>query len=699
MAFAITPRQEHLATRAASVLAAAGTPQSVQALATRLTTGSFLRQAAVLHQLEGLLAKDERFVRDGAGNWALAAWGPATGSATLLSGPHAVIDVGLPAGPGSLERGVRLAGVKLRDGQIVEQYFAQFVPVRAPADGVPQLTAGATPRPLDAPHMAAANSRPASEVLPEFRAWTGGTILIGHEIAAGLAFLNDQAMWLDLPPLDNPVLDTAELAQRLLPDVRPSLSRLAAALGTTQRLRHPALADARLTADVLLALLQRLDQREIASLADLERWLTAERDGSHAVSPTSPAEAPAAVPPDEPASDEPVLQALDLESLLRRQGAGSEWASIRLQPGLQELPHDVFQALPEHPGVYVFRDAEGRVLYVGTAASLRERIAAHFAAGASASGPERVWLGRTAAVDHTPVDCELDALLLAAEQLRTLRPSYKARERARRSCPILRFEGGIFLRAEPAPAVDTEGAFHFGPYRSPQELRHTLETVRRVFQIRTCNRHLPARRPAMRVPCERLAQHLCPAPCADLVSPAQYDTLVEYARLFVTEGKQAALDALQARIDTLAEAGARDAWEFAILEECRVRLLRVRKEYRPLAGGLGGGGLVMAYPTADGSLALFYVQNGRPVARLRISAAEARSPGLLPLVEAHLLAQTAQAELDVDETNVLLRWIFQQSERPEMIPAPAGTAPEGVAGIIVQAARRHHQTAFDGHPA
>ena len=95
-------------------------------------------------------------------------------------------------------------------------------------------------------------------------------MLVGHNLGADLTFLNYEALWHDLPPFGNPALDTEALAQRLLPDLRrPSLTRVAAALGLTPPLRHRALPDARLTAAVLLALLRRLprvDGEEIGTV-------------------------------------------------------------------------------------------------------------------------------------------------------------------------------------------------------------------------------------------------------------------------------------------------------------------------------------------------------------------------------------------------------------------------------------------------
>jgi hypothetical protein len=600
--------------------------------------------------------------------------------------------------------------VRLRAGQIVDPYYAQFVPQReaAGAGTVPALT-GPTPRSTGPDAL-----RPAAEVLSEVRTWMGDAVLVGQEVGAAVTLLNLQSRRLGQPEFENRVLDLGDLAVLLVPDARrPSLTRVAAALGVAPRLRHPALGDARLVAEVLLAVLRRLGGQDTGGGPSLFGWVSGTPglgpgEGGEAGSagakgawpagqagvrqePVAEAGAPAAAPRTPPT---PTPRPVPIPAPPPPPASGPGLLAQRTLPldhGGAGLGEETRQAIPVAPGVYVFRDGDGRVLFVGAAATLREQIAAHFALDPERGEPEDPWAGQAAAVEHTAVDCELDAILLAAEQLSSLHPAYRPRA-ARRYCPVLRFEGGTFLRAEPGHSVEELGAHHIGPYRSAAELRHTLQTIRRVFQIRTCSRRLPARRPAMRIPCERLAQQLCPAPCADLVTAAQYEVLVDLALLFVSAGKEATLEAIGRRLEALGDSGEGDAWERVMLAECRRRLLRVRKEYRPLAGGLGGGGLVMTYPTGEGSLAVFLVQDGRFLARFRISPQEAETTSLRALVEAHLSAQGAPAALDLAQTNVLLRWIFQHAGESSLAPVPPSSSPEAVSGMIVEAVRRQFQS-------
>ena len=558
------------------------------------------------------------------------------------------------------------------------------------------------------------------------RAWLGDAVLVGQDVGPPWRCSTSRPGAWASPAFENRVLDLADLAVLLVPDARrPSLTRLAAALGVAPRLRHPALGDARLVAEVLLAVLRRLGGQDTGGGPSLFGWVSgapglgpgerraAERErrgpgragqaggsqepasaawraaaaGARRVRPGGrlPHRRPPAPRPGQPARRRPPRPRPSARRRipppppppgLRRRAAGPADAA-RIDHGETGLADETRQALPVAPGVYVFRDGNGRVLFVGTAAlaaradrrPLRPRPRARGAGGALG--------GAGGAVEHTAVDCELDAMLLAAERSRRcIRPTAPAA--ARRYSPILRFVGGTFLRAEPGHAVEERGTYHFGPYRSEAELRHTVQTLRRVFQIRTCSRRLPARRPAMRIPCERLAQELCPAPCADLVTAEQYNVLVDLALLFVSAGKEATLEAIGRRLDALAaRAGAKGPTGSAeILTECHTRLLRVRKEYRPLARGPGWGRPGDDLPHRRRSAGRV-LRPGRalPGPLPRLARRGRQTTGLRALIEAHLTAQGAPTALDLAQTNVLLRWIFQHAgDEPSAGAAGAGRA-------------------------
>jgi DNA polymerase-3 subunit epsilon len=595
--------------------------------------------------IEDLLAADERFARDPAGNWGLAGSlaGPGDGSgwaaAPLEGVPFAVVDVETVGGPSEQRRILEMAVVTVRGGKLCEQYHSLVNPLRPVSQVVAELT-GITQEMAD-------GARPAAEVLAEVWSAIGDHVFVGHNVGSDLSFLNYEALWNDLPPFGNPALDTEELAMRVLPELRrPSLNRVASSFGLVPPLRHRALADARLTARVLGELLRRLPAaagRPLRTLGELQDWLA------------SP--------------------------LAERQQ--------RVRRVQTALPPGTLRDLPDAPGVYTFRDAAGQALYVGKAASLRERVAQHFSGTARALRHHDGLLERTAAVAHDVVGCELDALLLESAQIRALQPPYNVQTRSRRGCPYVHLEPGPFPRAGACrQALPTGGLAFAGPYRTTQQARHTVDVLRRVFQLRSCRRRLPATRAKLRIPCLRHGQGLCPAPCADLVTEERYGILVAYAWRFVTGGREVTLAALEAHLARLDGEGAGAGWERRLLQECHTRLRRVRRDYRPVEGGLAGGDVLMAYPVADGGAVLFFVREGRLRHRLRLPT-EALNPDAVATLLAGLREgpdpAPDRALLDDDQTNILLRWIYRRAGHSECIPARPDDPPEALARDVLAA--------------
>ena len=99
----------------------------------------------------------------------------------------------------------------------------------------------------------------------------------------------------------------------------------------------------------------------------------------------------------------------------------------------------------------------------------------------------------------------------------------------------------------------------------------------------------------------------------------------------------------------------------------------------------------MTYPTADKRVAVFYVKDGRFLARFRVSEPDAADSGLRGLVQGQLSEQEPAPELDLAQTNVLLRWIFQHAGEPALTPVSPTAHPEAIAGMVVDAVRRHFE--------
>jgi hypothetical protein len=575
-----------------------------------------------------LLAHDARFTRDAVGDWALTSWNRddpllAAASYCILALETTGLLSGLRREPG---RVAAIAAEFVQDGRVVGQYRA-----RNAAQAL--LPPGAARAAGAAGHGGSAEMiLPAEEVLRGFHARVGDAVVVGPRAAADLALLNHEAARYGLPGFDNLALDVQAAA---VP--RPGRGGLNAG-----RAAAPAPAASEAVAAALRALLERLDERGVRTISHLRQWLAA-----------------SSLPTTSPATTAPPIRSM------RPAGA-------RVAPPTGTLvPLWSLASLPERPGVYLLKDGQGRVLYVGAAASLRAAVERQVTGAMPVLQPDDRLLARAVGVDHTVADCELDAMLLAAQRIGTLRPPYNVAENQRRY-PLVRIGTGAFARVGEAGEVVDDGALYFGPYATAQAARHTAQVLRRVFQLRARRHH--------RMPhTTRITAH-------------QYSVLIEYAQSYATAGREATIQALRDRLQVLTETGQSSSWEFNALTACLARLLRVRREYRPLPGGLAGGALVLAYPAADGRGALFFVHDGRLTGRARVMAAQASPAALEELIATHLRASASDygpAEglppLSLEQTNFLLRWIHQHSGQPELIPAGAGRQPHEIAAAAAQA--------------
>jgi excinuclease ABC subunit C len=175
--------------------------------------------------------------------------------------------------------------------------------------------------------------------------------------------------------------------------------------------------------------------------------------------------------------------------------------------------------LPDQPGVYLFKDRDGEVLYVGKALSIRKRVAGHFSGKASRGSFE--FMDRVASIDCLVTETEAEALLAEQQFIKRHRPRFNIRLRDDKSYPYI----GISLDEEFPRVYFTRerhrsGRLYFGPYSNAKRVRETLDLLGRLFQYRTCEGPEPGRRSG--VPCLDYYIKRCGAPCVGYVDREEY---------------------------------------------------------------------------------------------------------------------------------------------------------------------------------
>jgi excinuclease ABC subunit C len=271
------------------------------------------------------------------------------------------------------------------------------------------------------------------------------------------------------------------------------------------------------------------------------------------------------------------------------------------------------RGLPDQPGVYLFRDARGRVVYVGKAKSLRKRVASHFSkaqgGGRGASSPGHAeMVASVEQIEFVVVASEAEALLAEQSFIKQYRPRFNIRLRDDKSYPFIAISlDEDFPRVYFTRERHRSGRLYFGPYSNAKRVRATLEVLAKVFMFRSCTGPEPGRRSGS--PCLDYYIKRCEAPCVAYVSQEDYRKSIDGVIDFLS-GRFSAIERdLDGR---MREAAAREQFEQATLERNRLRAVRSLLERRRVANESVGtfDAVAVAVDGREANAQVFQVRDG-----------------------------------------------------------------------------------------
>lgn len=206
-------------------------------------------------------------------------------------------------------------------------------------------------------------------------------------------------------------------------------------------------------------------------------------------------------------------------------------------------PAQKVRQFPTTPGVYLMKDAEGKVIYVGKAKNLRSRAGSYFTSIAAVERRTAELVKHIADIDFIPTDTEVDALLKEARLVKDIRPRFNTDLKDDKTFPYLQIRiGEEFPRVEFTRKPRRRGVKLYGPFTSARSLRAAVQVLQRVFKFRTCSLDIKSSDPKWRWyrPCLLASIRQCTAPCNLRVSREDYRKQIRSLRL-VMEGKKARL--------------------------------------------------------------------------------------------------------------------------------------------------------------
>jgi excinuclease ABC subunit C len=267
------------------------------------------------------------------------------------------------------------------------------------------------------------------------------------------------------------------------------------------------------------------------------------------------------------------------------------------------------RALPDQPGVYLFRDGRGRVVYVGKAKSVRKRVASHFSKAQVPSSPGHAeMVASVEQIECVVVASEAEALLAEQSFIKQYRPRFNIRLRDDKSYPFIAISlDEDYPRVYFTRERHRSGRAYFGPYSNAKRVRGTLEVLAKVFMFRSCTGPEPGRRSGS--PCLDYYIKRCEAPCVGYVSKEEYRASIDGVVDFLSGRFKAIERDLEQRMK---EAAAAEEFEQATLERNRLRAVHSLLERRRVANESVGtlDAVAVAVDGREANAQVFQVRDG-----------------------------------------------------------------------------------------
>jgi DNA polymerase III subunit epsilon len=447
-----------------------------------------------------------------------------------------VIDLETTGGAPDVDRITEVGAVRLRGGECLGTFQTLVNPGRAIPPSITVLTGITEAMVVPAPRIEA--------VLPSLLEFVGDAVIVGHNVRFDLGFLRAALDRAERPVLANRSVDTVALAKRLVRDEVPNLrlGTLASRLRLPHRPSHRALDDALATGDLLHVLLERAAGLGVLGLDDLLAL------------PTMQGHAQAA-----------------------------------------KLP--LTARLPREPGVYLFRDRTGRILYVGKATNLRQRVRSYF------SGETRRKVGpllrETHAIDHEVCHHPLEAAVREVRLIHQHAPRYNRHGRDWQKYVYLKLTTNeAFPRLSVVRAARLDGGCYLGPLPSTRFARRVAEAIESIVALRRCTARPPAT--PRSAPCAPAQLGVATCPCAGTITAAAYADLVGTVLRGLTTDPELLLEPLRSRMQALA--GADRFEEAADVRDRAAALAGAIRRQRRLDGLRRAGRLVVDLPAGGAEL-------------------------------------------------------------------------------------------------
>jgi len=336
-------------------------------------------------------------------------------------------------------------------------------------------------------------------------------------------------------------------------------------------------------------------------------------------------------------------------------------------------------ALPDKPGVYLFKNKDGKVLYIGKAIILRNRVRSYFQKSRPLDPRLQIMVGKVTDIEWIVTDSEIEALILEANLIKKHKPRYNVNLKDDKSFPFIRITAEDFPQVFPTRRVIRDGSNYFGPYTNVRDMREALTTLKRLFTIRTCKYDLSEQVVAKKKVqlCLQYYIKRCLGPCQGLQLIEEYNRMIDKVKQFLKGKTNQLLSELQQEMSQLA--GQQKYEEAARIRDKIEVLEKYRNAQKVVMGDPWDRDIVaVAQEDDDACAVIFRIREGKIIGRVHFYLNGVLHKEYTEVLE-HFINQYYSAAQEIP----LEIFLPQELPRPEVTVAWLGGLSSQAVKIII----------------
>ena len=352
------------------------------------------------------------------------------------------------------------------------------------------------------------------------------------------------------------------------------------------------------------------------------------------------------------------------------------------------------KALPAKPGVYLFKDSQGKVIYVGKTASLRHRVRAYFSPGIHLSPKLQRLVTNISDFESIITDSEQEALILECTLIKKHHPRYNVRLKDDKTFPYLKIDlDNDWPSVRITRRYHKDGGKYFGPFASAGSVRKTLRLIKKIFPFRSCNKVITRKDSK---PCLDYHIHRCLGPCIGAVSKEDYDEVVRQVILFLEGRQELVLRELKCK---MGKASQQRQFEKAAMLRDQIQAIESVIEGQRIAVTIRGEQDVIALAqTKDlAYVEVFFIRNNKLIGRDHLLLDGTRDEESSQMMTSFVKQYYASAssippvillQYPVDEPAVITEWLTNQRGAPVKLYVPCRGVKKQLVDIVAENAHQ-----------